>query len=180
MPCCRETFEFSSFHLSGGKIDQAYPLIRELREDLTLDDWREYSRSYFAPRPVDKGQRGILVAEDRHCIRGLLSYDTLADVANRKTLNIRDVMVPQLPAGQSAALSLLQELFEIAEARRCDSIRINLTKGMEWLVREWSDPVGRLYRFPVVCFFTGLRDSAPQVTARRQEQPHLRSVKPIK
>ncbi len=157
MSCSSETFEFGSFLLSASKIDQAYPLIRVLREDLTLGGWREYARSYLSPRPVEEGHRGIVVTEHRHCIRGLLSYDILADAADRKTLNVRDVIVPQLPAGEPAARSLLQELFEISEAHRCDSIRIDLTNGMEWLLREWSDPVGRLYRFPVVCFLTGLQ-----------------------
>lgn len=177
MPCSSETFEFSSFQLSAGKIDQSYPLIRELREDLTLEGWREYARSYCSPQPVDEGHRGIVVTEYRQIIRGLLNYDILADLADRKTLNVRDVIVPRLPAGEPAARTLLQELFAIAEAHRCDSIRIDLTKDMEWLFREWFDPAGRLYRFPVFCFLIGLQGQTPRVTVQRQEQPRLRSVK---
>jgi hypothetical protein len=26
---------------------------------------------------------------------------------------------------------------------------------MKWLAREWSDPEGELYRFPVLCFLPG-------------------------
>lgn len=176
MPRSSKTSKFSTFHLSPKKIDQAYPLIRVLREDLTLEGWREYVRPFMAPKPVNKRHRGIIITEYRHFIRGLLIYDTLANVADRKTLNVRDVVVPVLPAGQRAARSLLQELFKITQSHRCDQISVDLTKGMEWLAREWSDPGGRLFHVPVTCFFKVSRDPTSQQTSRRLMRPNLRLV----
>ena len=174
MPHSSDTSRFSTSHLRPRQIDQAYTLIRELRADLTLEDWREYVRPFIASRPVNKRRRGIIVTEYRHYMRGLLSYDTLGK--DRKSLNVRDVTVPLLPAGQRAARSLLQELFEIAQSHRCDRISVDLTKGMEWLAREWSDPSGHLFRIPVTCSFMQSRDQTSAQTATRPMRPNLRLV----
>ena len=175
---CRPV-EFSTYRMGADKIEQAFPLVRELRGDLTLEAWRDYARSYLALKPIDEGHRGIVVAEHAGYLRGLLSYDVLPELFGRKTMAVRDVIVPALPAGQPAARSLLEELFDICQAHRCGSIRIDLTKGMEWLAEEWSDPAGRVFRLPVTCFFSGSRKTAPQVPApRRQQRPRLVSLNP--
>jgi hypothetical protein len=163
--------------MGADKVEQAFPLVRELRHDLTLEAWREYARLYFALKPIDEGHRGIVVAEHAGYLRGLLSYDVLPELFDRKTMAVRDVVVPVLPAGQPAARSLLEELFDICEAHGCGSIRIDLTNGMEWLAREWSDPAGRVFRLPVTCFVTGSRETAPQVPAPRRQQRTLQLVK---
>ena len=77
------------------------------------------------------------------------------------TLAVRDVIVLGMPAGQPAARSLLQHLFVIAAAHRCGAIRIDLSEPMQWLAREWSDPEGELFRFPVICFLPGSTIPAP-------------------
>jgi len=176
MPGSAKTSEFSTLHLSSRKIDQAYPLIRELRADLTLEGWREYVGPFMAPRPVKKRHRGIIITEYRQFIRGLLIYDTSGNVADRKTLNVSDIVVPLLPAGQRAARSLLQKLFEIAQSHGCEKISVDLTKGMEWLAREWSDPGGHLFRVPVTCYFKVSRGPTSHQTNRRLMRPNLRLV----
>jgi hypothetical protein len=147
--------------LSGDQIDQAYPLVRELKENLTLEAWRDYAQAYLGPATIDKGHRGIIVAEFRDCIRGLLCYDVLTDLGDSTTLAVRDVVVLGLPAGQPVARSLLQHMFAIAGAHRCGAIRIDLSEAMSWLAREWSDPKGELFRFPVICFLPGSTTPAP-------------------
>jgi hypothetical protein len=92
--------------MGADKVEQAFPLVRELRHDLTLEAWREYARLYFALKPIDEGHRGIVVAEHAGYLRGLLSYDVLPELFDRKTMAVRDVVVPVLPAGQPAARSL--------------------------------------------------------------------------
>ncbi len=173
---CRSA-EFTSLRLGADKIEQAFPLVRELREDLTLDAWRDYARSYFALKPIEESHRGIIVAEHGGYLRGLLSYDVLPGLFGRKSMAVRDVIVPALPAGQQAARSLLQELFEIADAHCCDSIRIDLTAGMEWLAQEWSDPAGRVFRLPVTCFSSRSRESTLPASAQRPPPQPLRLVK---
>lgn len=154
MPSSLEISEIRSSRMSVDRIDQAYPLVRELRDDLTLEAWRVYAQSFFVLRPIEEGHCGIVVAEHRGYIRGLLSYNILPDLIERKTMVVRDVIVPLLPASQPAARSLLQEVFSIAEAHHCGQARIELSEGMGWLAREWSDPQGQLFRFPVICIFT--------------------------
>ena len=153
--------EIRTSRLSAGRIDQAYPLVRELREDLTLEAWREYVESYLGPATATQGHRGIIVAEYRDCIRGLLCYDVLTDLADSTVLSVRDVVVLGLPAGQPVARSLLQHQFAIAGAHQCAAIRVDLSESMKWLAREWSDPEGELFRFPVICFLPGSTVPAP-------------------
>ncbi|MDH3738866.1 MAG: hypothetical protein OER92_06705 [Alphaproteobacteria bacterium] len=147
--------------MNASKIDQAFPLVRELKDNLTLDDWRDYAAGYLGPATIKRGHRGIIAAEHRDCIRGLLCYDVLTDLVDLTTLAVRDVIVLGVPAGQPAARSLLQQLFAIAGAHRCGAIRVDLSEPMRWLAREWSDPEGELFRFPVICFLPGSTVPAP-------------------
>ena len=71
------------------------------------------------------------------------------------------IIVLGMPAGQPVARSLLQHLFAIAGAHRCGAIRVDLSEPMAWLAREWSDPRGELFRFPVICFLPGSTTPAP-------------------
>lgn len=161
MPCNSHITEIRTGRLDAGKIDQAYPLVRELREALTLEAWRDYAATYSGLAIADKDHRGIVFAEYRNCIRGLLCYDVLTDLVDLTTLSVRDVIVLGMPAGQPAARSLLQHLFAIARAHQCSAIRVDLTEPMQWLAREWSDPEGELFRFPVTCFLPGSTTPAP-------------------
>ena len=113
------------------------------------------------PATKIKGYRGIIAAEYRDCIRGMLSYDVLSELVEEATLSVRDVIVLGMPAGQPASRSLLQHLFAIAGAHSCGAIRVDLTEPMRWLAREWSDPQGVLFRFPVICFLPGSPEPAP-------------------
>lgn len=175
--------EVHTYRLHAGKIDQAFPLVRELREGLTLEDWRDYAQSYLGPARVEQGHRGIIAAEYRDCIRGLLRYDVLTDIADLTLLAVRDVIVMGMPAGLPAARSLLQHLFSIAGAHQCGAIRIDLTQSMAWLAREWSDPEGNLYRYPVICFLPDSTVPVPPGAAWPQQpvDPSLKApaVKPV-
>lgn len=170
--------EIHTERLCAEKVDQAYPLVRELRENLTLEDWREYAASYLGPATMDQRHRGILVAEYRGTIRGLLCYDVLTDLVDSATLAVHDVIVLGVPAGQPAARSLLQHLFAVAGAHQCGVIRVDLSATMKWLAREWSDPSGDLFRFPVLCFLPGSLVPAPPGMAwpTQHEVPHLKPV----
>ena len=173
MPSQSNLTEVHTYRLHAGKIDQAYPLVRELKENLTLDAWRDYADSYLGPACAEQGHRGIIAAEFRDCIRGLLRYDILTDLADSTSLAVRDVIVMGMPAGQPAARSLLQHLFSIAGAHQCGAIRIDLTEPMAWLAREWSDPEGNLYRFPVICFLPGSTIPAPPGASWQTQTPGL-------
>ncbi len=153
--------EIRSSQLDAAKIDQAYPLVRELKANLTLEAWRGYAEAHLGSATTNQGHRGIIAAEYRDCIRGLLSYDVIPDLVDLTTLSVRDVIVLGVPAGQPAARSLLQQLFAIAGAHRCGAIRITLSEPMSWLAREWSDPDGELFRYPVICFLPGSSTPAP-------------------
>ena len=168
--------EFRSYRMSTDKVDRAYTLVRELRHNETLQTWRIYAQSYMALRLVKEGHCGILVTEHRCCIRGLLSYDVMPDWFDQNVMTVRDVIIPALPAGQPAARCLLEKVIEISEAHRCVRITVDLTKGMEWLTREWSDPAGRLFRIPVTCFFTVSQDPTSNETVQHRQRPHLRLV----
>lgn len=173
MPCSEKISEIRTSLLSTNKIDQAYPLVRELKDNLTLEAWRDYAKAYSAPATADKGHRGIVAAEYRDCIRGMLCYDVLTDLVDLTTLAVRDVIVLGLPAGQPVARSLLQHLFAIAGAHQCGAIRIDLSDAMGWLAREWSDPEGELYRFPVLCFLPGSTKPAPPGASWATQPVHV-------
>jgi len=161
MSCNTNISEIRARRLNPGKIDQAFPLARELKENLTLEAWRDYAEGYLRPATINRGHRGIIAAEYRDCIRGLLCYDVLPDLVDLGTLTVRDVIVLGMPAGQPAARSLLQQLFAIAGAHQCGAIRVDLSEPMRWLAREWSDPQGDLFRYPVICFLPGSATPAP-------------------
>ncbi len=161
MPCRSQISEIRTSRLRADKIDQAYPLVRELSGSLTLEAWRDFAKAYLRPAAINQPHRGIIVAEHRDCIRGLLCYDVLSDLVDAATLAVRDVIVLGVPAGQPAARSLLQHLFAIAGAHQCGVIRVDLSDAMKWLAREWSDPSGELFRFPVLCFLPGSPNPAP-------------------
>jgi hypothetical protein len=171
MPCNSNISEIRAGRLAAAKIDQAYPLVRELKQNLSLETWRDYAETYLQPASTSRRHRGIIAAEYRDCIRGLLCYDILTDLVDLTTLAARDVVVMGMPAGQPAARSLLQQLFAIAGAHRCGAIRIDLSESMGWLAREWSDPEGELFRFPVICFLPGSSVPAPPGATWQSQTP---------
>lgn len=178
MPASQKISEIRTSLLGSDKVDQAYPLVRELKDNLTLEAWREYAQGYLGPASAEKGHRGIIGAEYRDCIRGLLCYEVLTDLVDLTTLAVHDVVVLGMPAGQPVARSLLQHLFAIAGAHRCGAVRVDLSDRMAWLAREWSDPKGQLFRFPVICFLPGSTTPAPPSIAW-QTQTVDGSVKPV-
>ena len=54
--------EIFTNRLSAEKIDQAYPLVRELRDDLTLEAWRGYAETYLGPATMRRWKRRTITA----------------------------------------------------------------------------------------------------------------------
>lgn len=161
--------DIHAYRLHPGKVDLAYPLVRELAGHLTIDDWRSYVRRFLHPADETGMPRGIFVAEMGRALRGLASYEVIADIAGHSIVSARDVVVFGPHSERRLARRLLQHLFAVAEAHTCRTVRVDLAPEMRWLAEEWSDPDGAVLRYPVICFV------APSAT--RTPTPHKRQTR---
>lgn len=129
-------------HLSPNRLEQAWPLVRELSGAPSLESWCNFARTMTTPAAPDEVRRGILVAERKRTIRGLVSYETVADITYGRVLFLRNVVILDLALGENIARALHGHSVEVAEETSCRSMHIEVTPPMSWIGEIWQQVSG--------------------------------------
>jgi hypothetical protein len=124
------------------RLDQAWPLVREIAGGVSLDSWRAFGRAMLSPIDVASSHRGILVAERKRTIRGLVTYETIDDLNRGRTLFLRNAVVMDLALREPIADALHRGSMETARRTQCGSLYLEVVPQMAWIGELWRGRAG--------------------------------------
>lgn len=124
--------EYKTGALSQDRIAQAFPVVREIAGDLTLEAWSDFARGMVAGEAELDSPRGIIVAEHEGYIRGLFSYYVLPDMRHGRALVLGNLSVLQVVARKRLADALLAVAAELARRHGCGAIHAYVRPQSAW------------------------------------------------
>lgn len=125
--------------LSLDRLELAWPLIREIAEGVSLESWCAFARSMIDPMSPPDDRRGIVVAQRRRVIRGLMTYETVDELVRGRVLLLRNAVVMDIALGGQIATALHRRCDELAKNSGCASICLELAPQMTWIGDVWRD-----------------------------------------
>lgn len=118
------------FPLERRHIEQAYPLMREIHPDLSIEEWKAYASRLIAAEE----RAGVIAAWRRRYVRGLYCFrvmDSLPDHQHRIFV-ASDLVALDLVARDEVMLSLIDDLQARALMHHCATIDLKLPTGSDW------------------------------------------------
>lgn len=115
---------FTAKPLALNKINQAYPLVRAARPDLTADGWRAVATEYLAARQdAPESPRGVVaVQNEQGYIVGLFCYAACDDMQHGATLRVENLTAIDLFNQAGIMELLLREVERVARRLRCRAV----------------------------------------------------------
>ena len=127
-------------HLALKQIAQAFPLIREYAQGISLDQWTQFAESVIGNKGA--GDRtsasGIVAAERLGYIRGLFSYAALPDLRHERVLLVQDFNVVELVRRDTVSQLLLMEMSALARRLSCGAVHALLQSESEWALLHFQ------------------------------------------
>jgi hypothetical protein len=126
--------------LDRSSIDKAYPLVRGIMPNVTLERWTEFAKPYFAARSP-KWPRGLMTIQNGEgYILGLFGFEVRDELHSNRTLFIYNIIVPQIPGHDLIWTVVIRTAETLATINGCRTIQIKLAddlnaqeSGREWL-----------------------------------------------
>lgn len=112
--------QFSVDELTPRRADAAFPLIRAIRPEVTLDDWRHYVRR----RSMQGGLLGLLGADGQ--ISGLLSYRLGERLRHGTVLALDDFVTFELSRNAPGRQALLAAAEDLAVKLGCTGLELRV------------------------------------------------------
>lgn len=120
--------------LEAERVDQVFPVVREVAHSLTIEAWRDYALQLLERSEAPWPSRGIVLLEgDRRYVRGLFAYLVVPTLEGGRTLEIDYLAVPEAIDRRKIAFRLIRTARHCAERQGCHSIRAKLQKANRWL-----------------------------------------------
>ncbi|MFQ5959303.1 MAG: GNAT family N-acetyltransferase [Alphaproteobacteria bacterium] len=118
--------------LCESRILQAYPLVREVAPDVSLEAWRAYAQTVLRPRRRD-GRGIVAVYSENEYLRGLFVYRIVPDMQGGRALVLECFVVSSLFVPHAVASALLAGAEDVAREHGCGTIRAELRRRPDWL-----------------------------------------------
>ena len=120
----RMTDGFTAKPLALNKINQAYPLVRAARPDLTADGWRAVAAEYLAARQdAPETPCGVVaVQNEQGYIVGLFCYAACDDMRHGVALQVENLTAIDLFNQAGVMETLLREVEKVARRLRCRAV----------------------------------------------------------
>lgn len=127
--------ELSLLSLREGRIAQAYPLIREVAEGISLERWQAYAAALTAPTHRADTATGVLAVQSPEgTIRGLASYHVGLDLDHGRVLVVEQFVVSSRLYRRIVATRLLEGLDELARKLGCTAVHTIFPRKFRWLI----------------------------------------------
>lgn len=111
--------------LNVKQIGQAFPLVRAIVPELTLENWLSYAQAITNPDGSERG--GVVAAQDEHgYIFGLFCYKLQHDICHGRTLMVENMVALDMVDRHGAMEALMGALERIARQKRCQYVHIAL------------------------------------------------------
>ena len=125
---------FTSRPLNAELALKAYPLVRVIRADLSLDDWTDYVNRHADAVSGGANARGIVALMNHlEYLNGIFSYEVRPEPYRDPVLHVRDVVVLDILKRCRAAEALERAMVETAARHRCAAIRTAVDQDDPWL-----------------------------------------------
>lgn len=121
--------------LGRRQIDQAYPLVRAVAPDLTIDRWRAFAASLIGPAKASEPdapapRTGVMTVQNaRGYLHGLFSYVVEEHLRHGRILAVDNVVVLDLFDMTGPAETLLRSMDALARGLGCSAIHTMLPEG---------------------------------------------------
>ena len=103
-------------------VDKALPLVRAVRSDLSLEDWRAFCAPFLSD---PTGFRGLeCVADENDYLMGLAGYEARTDLRHGRVLAVDPFVAADLYGRNLAAQILLARLDKIAARIGCGAVHV--------------------------------------------------------
>lgn len=121
------------------RIALVFPLVRENRRDLTLDEWSSYAADLLAGERNEPWHSGITVAEQSNrCVVGMFSYFVRPCLRAGRVLAISDLVVAAPFGREIVARKLLAETMQLADRFGVRQVEIAVAQASDW----WAGLLG--------------------------------------
>jgi hypothetical protein len=119
-------------------LPQAWPLVREIVDGATLENWCAFGRAVLSPDTAAFTRRGIVVVERGRTIRGLVTYRTTQAPARGRTLLLSNAVVLDLVLGERIAQLLHSAVLDVARRENCRALVLETVPRMAWIGKIWA------------------------------------------
>ena len=131
---------FNLAPLRGDRILQAYPLIRELASEISLEDWRAYVKAMLAAKAKGGEARDVIgICSPNGYLRGLFTYRVAPDLRHGQTLEVEYFVVESVFSPREIAATLIAGVEQVARREDCKAIHADLPSAANWLVKMLHD-----------------------------------------
>ena len=114
--------------LAESEFARAYPLIRAVAPELSLNAWLGFARVFTVSETTPEG--GIISAQDDGAyIYGLCCYMVLPHLCNRRSLIVEPIVALHVVDPLGPIEALLEALEPIARRLGCESIQLVLPRS---------------------------------------------------
>lgn len=128
------TTRFQIRDLTPERIAQAYPVVREITHDLSLDGWSAFAQSLIEEEPRAAWPSGIVVADLDGYIRGLFTYHVTPTLDHGRTLVVRNFAVLQMIRREALADTMLGAVNDLAQDHECQAIHAHIPAASAWTI----------------------------------------------
>jgi hypothetical protein len=126
--------------LDRARLPLALPLVRLIRPDLAMEDWRAFALPLVSEDDHDPPQRGIVVAERNGYMRGLFAYRAVPDLGNQPVLLVQNVAMFEIADSAALARVLRDEIASLSHKLRCARTQVLLDATDSWTRQQIADP----------------------------------------
>lgn len=112
--------QFCVDELKASEADAAFPLVRAIAPEVTLDDWRDYVRR----RSMQGGLLGLFGVDG--ALVGLLSYRFGERLRRGRVLALDDFVTFELSQGAPGRGALMEAAEDLARSLNCTELEVRI------------------------------------------------------
>lgn len=141
-PASEQCSDLKIIPLSGERVLQAYPLIRDITPHVSLSEWQSYLATFGEPSQTGSVESGAyaLIAPSGHVL-ALWTFRIGLDLEQGRTLIVDHVKAAGMPSQRVLVHAALNAVEELAQRHACTAIHISCPVKLGWLfrlVRHWG------------------------------------------
>lgn len=134
---------FSAFALAQDDLDRAFSLIRALRPDVTVEEWRAFAHS-FRSGFAQHGSRGLMgIRNEANYLCGIFVFWVEAGLDGKRNLQVEPIAALDMVAVKEVMKATAEAVDAAASRLHCDRVRFRVDhRQMSW--SKWLREQGYL------------------------------------
>lgn len=122
--------------LDRDRVDRAYPLVRNIAPQITLERWNRFVRPLLASRS-SVWPRGVMTIQNAaECILGLFSFEVRDELNDGRTLLLDNIVTASIPGRDAIWAAVMDAADHLAQVHGCRAIRAGLGGDLDTSDRD--------------------------------------------